>query len=167
MPLTARQFYDAATISSSDFGVDVVAPELDEEGQLNAALAYIDSEVIPGARSEISIPFRNALGEYREKLDDDSLRYIFGEASYQEVIRLWNLAEISYGRSELNKRIDSNATEYDKDSDQDRIQGNQRLQKLLDFVANWKKERDLILNPPPPPKPAPVSHSRPIVPRWY
>jgi hypothetical protein len=48
---------------------------------------------------------------------------------------LYDGAVLSYGRSEINKSINSASETYDKDSDQDRIQGNQRLQKLIDWAT--------------------------------
>jgi hypothetical protein len=139
MPLTAQAVYNAAQLTPSFFGsaVDVDATE---EDQLAQALSYIETEVLPGARAEISLPVRRALGNMTSPLDDAGLEALFGVVA-PEVKALWDAAETSYARSELNKRVSSNSTNYDQDSDQDRIQGNQRLQKLLDWIAEWRSYR--------------------------
>jgi hypothetical protein len=142
--LTPLQLFNATTLEPEDFGAEVVSPDLDEEGKLQAALDYIEVNVLPGARSEVMLPFRKAMNDFTTQIDEDSLLGIFGPSTYEEIIALWDAAEISYGRSELNKRIDSNADSYDKDSDQDRLQGNNRLEKLVDYVLGWKAEQTQI-----------------------
>lgn len=144
MPINALELWNASTLEPADLGSIV-----NEEGELiigldatdaeqsAAAVAWVATKILPIATAEVGVPVRNALGDYLMILDDVGLTAKFG-AFAQEIIPLWNGAQICYGCSELNKRVDSNNVAYDKDSDQDRIQGNQRLQKLLDALRSWK-----------------------------
>ncbi|BCM88730.1 hypothetical protein IAD21_00572 [Abditibacteriota bacterium] len=136
MPLSAQQLADAASFSPDFFSADVIDPSLTEDEQKAQLLDYISSEVLPLANGEVEIPVRKALGDFTSALDNDGLTAMFGNVG-SSVIALWDAAETSYGRSELNKRVNSDNAQRDTDSDQDRIQGNQRLQKLLEFVATW------------------------------
>lgn len=140
MPLTAQQLYKAGQLKPSSFG-DHVDPNADDEEQIEQAIQFIEEEVLELSESEVSVPVSTALKLPDAPLDNDSLLSIFGAVSGKRVIALWNAAQTSYGRSELNKRVNSNNDEYDEDSDQDRIQGNQRLQKLLDFIQQWQRDR--------------------------
>lgn len=140
MALTAEQLFKAGNLGPSFFGIEIVDPMADDGDQKAQALAYIESDVLPGARAEVSVPFRLKTGHsnVREFIEtrypqmlSSSRESLIGEGE-----ALYDAACKSYGRSELNKMVDSNAESYDKDSDQDRIQGNQRLQKLLDWAAS-------------------------------
>lgn len=144
MPLSALQLYKAAQLEPADFGGEVVDPDATDAEQLAQALAYLESEGEAGASSiltssfaEVSLPVRKLLGNYTSPLTNEGLSTLFGEILGPEVISLWDAAQTSFGRSELNKRVDSNSSSFDKDSDQDRIQGNQRLKSLLDFLTGW------------------------------
>lgn len=141
--LTARQLYDAAQLEPADFG-SVVDPDANEEEQLQQALDYLESDavaessILNSSFSEVSLPVREVLGNYTSSFSNVEIRKIFGDHLGLEVISLWDAAQTSFGRSELNKRVDSSSKSNDEDSDQDRIQGNQRLKKLLDFLTRWK-----------------------------
>lgn len=146
MALTAEQLYQASQLEPADLGEDVVSPELDNEEAKAAMLAWITANVLPGANAEVSVPFRRASGygtvaefiaaRFPEKTENEQA------ALTTEGVTLWDFAVRSYGRSEINKSINSSSETYDRDSDQDRIQGNQRLEKLLEWVAVLKDESD-------------------------
>jgi len=136
MPLSAREVYDAAQLTPAFFGTAIDFSGMPQEQEAQA-LAYIKTEVLPGAEAEVSVPVREVLVNFSVALDDDGITLIFGTVAV-EVLKLWNFAVLSFARSELNKRVASSLAEYDKDSDQDRIQGNQRLQKLIAFVQTWR-----------------------------
>jgi hypothetical protein len=154
----ALDLYQASQIEPGHLGPEIVKPDLDPDVQRAVALDYIATKVLPGALSEVSIPFRKATrygdvksfiaGAFPTMSEADQLVLVAeGEALYIS-------AATSFGRSELNKRISSNAAAYDTDSDQDRIQGNQRLAKLLEWAS------DIIAGAlsSTPPNPARVMH---------
>jgi hypothetical protein len=139
MAITAERLYQAAQLEPGDLGEDVVSPELGDEAQKQAALDWLTENVLPIADAEVSVPFLKVCGY------DTIAGFINGRfSSVLEATRtgwiakgnaLYDGAVLSYGRSEINKSIDSNDQSYDRDSDQDRIQGNQRLEKLLDWAS--------------------------------
>jgi hypothetical protein len=139
MAITAERLFQASQIEPADLGEDVVDPELSDEAQKQAALDWLTEKVLPIADSEVSVPLLKVSGH------DSIAGFINGRfTSVSQVARegwiakgnaLYDGAVLSYGRSEINKSINSNDQSYDRDSDQDRIQGNQRLQKLLDWAS--------------------------------
>ncbi len=137
--VSALDLFQAATLDPAVFGVDVVSPDLDEAGQLAAALEYVERKVLPGTAAAVALPVRKALGNFSVTFTPTAIYKLFGTMAGDEVMAQWRDTEISFGRSELNKRLDTNAKEYDADSDQDRIQGNQRLKTLIDYVTAWRE----------------------------
>jgi hypothetical protein len=139
MAITAERLYQAAQLEPGDLGEGVVDPELSDEAQKLAALDWLSENVLPIADAEVSVPLLKVCGY------DTVTGFINGRfSSVLEATRtgwiakgnaLYDGAVLSYGRSEINKSIDSNDQSYDRDSDQDRIQGNQRLEKLLDWAS--------------------------------
>ncbi|RYX83966.1 hypothetical protein EON83_12575 [bacterium] len=135
MPIDAFQMYTAAQFTPDFYG-SAIGDAPTEAEQIAQAVAFIDLEVLPLANSEVEVPVRKALKDMVSPLDNAGITTLFGHMA-PSVIKLWDAAQTSYGRSELNKRVKSDNEERDKDSDQDRIQGNDRLKKLLDFVVEW------------------------------
>jgi hypothetical protein len=139
MAITAERLFQAAQLEPGDLGEDVVSPELGDEAQKQATLDWLTENVLPIADAEVSVPLLKVCGY-------DTVAGFINErfASVLQATRdgwiakgnaLYDGAVLSYGRSEINKSIDSNDQSYDRDSDQDRIQGNQRLEKLLDWAS--------------------------------
>lgn len=139
MALTAEQLYKAAQLEPSSFGARIVDPQLSESEQEAVAVSYISTDVLPGAKAEVSVPFRQRTGANNVRAFLEARFTTLDLTTREELISegeaLFDAAVKSYGRSELNKIVASNAAEYDKDSDQDRIQGNQRLAKLLEWAG--------------------------------
>jgi hypothetical protein len=137
--LSAQQLYQAAALDPSALGPDIVNPDLDDDSQRAAVIAFLESDVLPVALSEVSVPFMRASGfpdvtafidaKFSDKTEEQ--RGVLAAPG----VALYDAAAKSYGRSELDKLVDSNAQSYDRDSDQNRIQGNQRLEKLLGWVG--------------------------------
>ncbi len=143
MALDANSIYKAASLDPAQFGAEIVDPESEADEQRQQVLDYIDSDVLPGAKSEVSVPFREVTG-YGTIADFAAARFAdLGDSARNALIAegeaLYDTAVKSYARSELNKTIDTDAEAYDKDSDQDRIQGNQRLEKLLVWARTVMK----------------------------
>ena len=138
MAITVERLHQASQIEPADLGEEIVDPEISDAAQHAAMLAWLDENVLQVADSEVSVPLMKVTGY------DDVAGFINGRfPDLAEVTReqwiakgnaLYDGAVLSYGRSEINKCINSNSEAYDKDSDQDRIHGNQRLQKLLDWA---------------------------------
>lgn len=139
MALTASQLYNAAALEPTQLDEDIVSPSLNDAAKKAAAIDYLESDVLPGALAEVAIPLRHATG-YGSITALIAGTYPDATAEVQAALvaegePLFDAAVKSYGRSEINKLIDSNDASYDRDSDQDRIQGNQRLEKLLQWAA--------------------------------
>lgn len=139
MAITAERLYQASQIEPSDLGEAIVSPDDDDATQLAEALSWLSDNVLPIADAEVSVPFLKVCGY------DTVAGFVNGRfAAVLEATRtgwiakgsaLYDGAVLSYGRSEINKSINSNDQSYDRDSDQDRIQGNQRLEKLLEWAS--------------------------------
>lgn len=135
--ITPEILYQAAQIEPASLGEDIINPEDDESTQRTNAIAWIGTNVLPGADAEVSVPFLKVTGYDNVK---DFVNGAFPKVA-QDVRNGWiskgealyDAAVKSYGRSEINKCINSMSETYDRDSDQDRIQGNQRLEKLLEW----------------------------------
>lgn len=138
MAITAENLYQASQLEPADLGEDIINVDDSDADQRAAAIAWIDANVLPIADSEVSVPLLKATGY------DNVTAFINGAFPLADsIIRadwivkgeaLYGGAVTSYGRSEINKCINSTSKTYDQDSDQDRIQGNQRLQKLIAWV---------------------------------
>jgi hypothetical protein len=142
MAVTAEGLYLAASLDPTQFDEDIISPELDEAGQKAALIAHINTSILPGAKSEVSIPFRRVTG-YGMVADfvNNHTRFALLSSDEKSALiaegePLYDLAVVSYGRSELEKQVDTDAAEYDKDSAENRVQGNNRLQKLLDWATD-------------------------------
>jgi hypothetical protein len=136
--LTAAALYKAASLDPAQFGPEIVDLESAADEQRQQVLDYIDSDILPGAKSEVSVPFREATG-YGTVAEFVNVRFPSLSATAREELltegeALYDAAVKSYARSELNKVVDTDSEAYDKDSDQDRIQGNQRLAKLITWA---------------------------------
>lgn len=135
MAVSAERLYQASQLHPSMLGEDIIDRDADEEAQREAAIAWIESTILDGADAEVSIPLDTISGyDTLEELVAAALPTATSEARARRVLKgekLYDLAVLSYARSEINKSIASNAPSYDKDADQDRIQGNDRLKKLL------------------------------------
>lgn len=136
--VTALSLYQASQLEPAALGEDIIDIDDTDADQRSAAIDWVDSAILPGADSEVSVPFLRATG-YDNVADFINLVF----PSVASLTRtgwiakgqaLYDFAVTSYGRSEINKCINSNSKTYDDDSDQDRIQGNQRLQKLIDWA---------------------------------
>ena len=139
MALTAEQLYNACQIVPNALGEAIVDPNASDNDQKAAAIAYIASDVLPGAISEVSVGLRSASGKGTIA---DFIACRFADSSSEEAIALttegealFDAAAKSYGRAEVNKVINTDRREYDEDSDQDRKQGDAKLKKLLDWVS--------------------------------
>lgn len=143
-------------------GEDIVDPSTDFEDQKLAVFAWLDVNVLPIADAEVSVPLLRVTG-----LDSvaDFVNSFTAVAQAQRdawILKgasLYDGAVLSYGRSEINKTIDSNAEGYDKDSDQDRIQGNQRLAKMLEWATALIASNSTTGNSSDDVSSAPVSQS--------
>jgi len=139
MTVTAERLCQQSNLEPTDLDESIVSPDDDESGQLAAMEAWVEENVLPIADGEVSVPLLKATGfdtvddfiDQRFSSVSDDVRTGWKEKGNA----LYDGAVISYGRSEINKCINSTSDEYDKDSDQDRIQGNQRLQKLVEWAT--------------------------------
>lgn len=139
MAITALRLIQASQIDRSSLG-DIVPSTLSDDAAQAALIDWVEENPLAIAVAEVAVPFQKVTGyvsvpsfvngRFPHVPDDERTLAI------QSFQALWDGAVLSYGRSELNKVIDSNSETYDKDSDQDRIQGNQRLQKLLDGASS-------------------------------
>ena len=138
MAITAENLYQISQIEPASLGEEIINPEDDDSTQRVNAITWIGANILPGADSEVSIPLLKATGydsvagfingRFADVDGDIRSGWITkGEALYDAAVK-------SYGRSEINKCINSTSEIYDKDSDQDRIQGNQRLEKLIQWA---------------------------------
>lgn len=137
MAITVERLHQASQLEPADLGEEIIDPDLSESAQHAAMLVWLDG-VLQIADAEVSVPLLKITGY------DTVAGFINGRFPLVSVETrngwiskgnaLYDGAVLSYGRSEINKCINSNSEHYDKDSDQDRIQGNQRLQKLLDWA---------------------------------
>lgn len=142
-PITAEEVFLQANISPTDFGESVIDPEIeDEASQKEAAIAHIQTKILPGAVGDVQVPLMKVsrgnllplpatMISIRYPLLDDAGVSAFND----QLMTLFNEAVKSYARSEINKQIASNATAYDADADQDRRIGDQKLKKLMDAVT--------------------------------
>jgi hypothetical protein len=140
--ITAQYLVDAVQLTPDMFG-SIIDSELSEDEQVAQLLEHVQSNILEGAQSEVDAPLMQATGGYSVPLPDEVIERRFPalseaqrEAINATATRLYDLAMVSYARSEMNKQVASNAEAYDRDSDQDRIQGNQRLEKLIAFVTD-------------------------------
>lgn len=134
--ITAQRLIAAAQIKPVDLGIyladspsfaDATREEIDAAEQF-ALVQKVETEILPGAISEVRVPVFEAASLGFE----EGTTALIGAGD--DFNLLFDLAVLSYGRSEINKQIDSNSKTYDADSDQDRIQGNDRLKKLIASV---------------------------------
>ena len=107
----ATSLYKAASLDPAQFGAEIVDPESDATQQRQQVLDYIDSDVLPGAKSEVSVPFREATG-YGTIVDFAAARFAsLGDSARDALIAegeaLYDAAVKSYARSELNKTVDT------------------------------------------------------------
>lgn len=139
MSVDAERLCQQSNLEPTDLDESIISPDDDAATQLAAMNAWVDANILPIADGEVSVPLLEATGY---DTVDDFIDQRFPAVS--STVRtgwktkgnaLYDGAVLSYGRSEINKSINSMSTEYDKDSDQDRIQGNQRLQKLINWAT--------------------------------
>lgn len=139
MALTAEQLYNACQIEPNSLGTKIIDPDDTESEQLAAAIAYVGSDVLPGAIAEVSVALRGASGKgtiadfiecrYSDADSAESTALVTeGEALFDAVVK-------SYGRAEVNKVVNTDRREYDEDSDQDRKQGDAKLKKMISWVS--------------------------------
>lgn len=138
MAITAEVLYQASQLEPADLGEDIIDPDEGEPQQKAAAIAWVAANVLPIAESEVGVPLLKVTG-YDNIADFIGGRFPGVGPTVREgwIARgnsLYDGAVLSYGRSEINKCINSTSETYDRDSDQDRIQGNQRLAKLLEWA---------------------------------
>lgn len=135
MPVTAERLCQQSNLEPRDLDESIIDVDATDADQKTAMIAWVNLNVLPIADGEVSIPLLKATGydtvdgfiDNRFPTVDNTIRSgwkLKGDALYDGAV-------LSYGRSEINKCINSTSDEYDKDSDQDRIQGNQRLEKLI------------------------------------
>lgn len=144
--ITAEQLYKQANINPTDFGEEIVpATVTNPSQQRDLAIAHIEALILPGAVSEVSVPLMMVSrgSDLPLPLEDIVARYpdLEGDVDAQNAINasmqtLYDEAVTSYARSEINKQVSTNTKSYDEDSDQDRKQGDAKLQKLLDLVVS-------------------------------
>lgn len=141
--INAESIYVIANVSPTDFGVEVVPSiVVDPVIQRNLAVSYIDTNVLPSAISEVSVPFLKVSGGQQLPVPDDIIlrRYpamtdMDDRDAVNDMLQtLWDTAAKSFARAEINKLVATNAKAYDEDSDQDRRIANQQLKKLLEAV---------------------------------
>lgn len=139
MAITAERLLQASQLEPSDLGEEIVSPDDDATTQMAAALAWLTANVLPIADAEVSVPFLKVTGyDTIAGFIDGRFADVESETRAGWIAKgdaLYDGAVLSYGRSEINKSINSSSDVYDRDSDQDRIQGNQRLEKLLEFAS--------------------------------
>lgn len=147
MAITAEDLYRQSEVRPSDFGKDIVPPRGTEDEKRALAVDHIEKKVLPLAIAEVEVPYLKASGGYSIPLPDAIVLARYPKMNPAGILSinaqlasLYDAAVLSYGRSEINKQINTNAAEYDKDSDQDRIQGNQRLEKLLCFITDLRAQ---------------------------
>lgn len=141
MSVTPERLLQASQLAPDMLGADAVDPDATAEEQKQAALDWLRDNVLPLADAEVAVPLLEATG-YDTVADFVNGRFPdssnIAQATRDKWIAkgesLYDAAVLSYARSEVNKSIASSAEEYDRDSDQDRIQGNQRLEKLLTWA---------------------------------
>jgi hypothetical protein len=141
MAVTAEQLWDASGLQPAHLGEEIVDPSADDAAQKQQALDYLTASVLPVAKSEVSVPFFKASNGYDVPLPDDLLLQRYPRLTSdqrakigEELSTLYDGAVLSFGRSELSKRIASDANEYDEDSDEDRKTARDQLRKLLDLM---------------------------------
>lgn len=139
MALTAEQLYNACQIEPSDLGTTIVNPEDSDADQLAAAIAYIESDVLPGAISEASVALMAASGKSSIS-DFVACRYPDLESADQTAISdvgqpLFDSLAKSYGRSEVSRVFDSDRRELNEDAKDDRTDAKDKLKKLTDWVT--------------------------------
>jgi len=143
MAITAERLCQQSNLEPTDLDESIIDPDDNASDQQLAMLEWIDANVLSIADGEVSVPLLETTGY---DTVDDFIDQRFPKVSI--VVRtgwktkgnaLYDGAVLSYGRSEINKCVNSTADEYDKDSDQDRIQGNQRLQKLIEWAMTLIK----------------------------
>jgi hypothetical protein len=141
MAITAEKLIANRALTPEMFSTQIIDPERTEDEQKADLIAHVESEIIAKAKSQLTIPVRTALGGrglpltsafVESKLPDSSEEDV--AAIIQEVNDLADAAIESYASSEINKQVASNADEYDSDSDQDRIQGNNKRDSLIAFL---------------------------------
>lgn len=139
MSVSAERLCQQSNLEPTDLDESIINPDDDASIQLAAMIAWVDANVLPIADGEVSVPLLETTGY---DTVDDFIDQRF--ASISSTVRsgwktkgnaLYDGAVLSYGRSEINKSINSTSSTYDQDSDQDRIQGNQRLQKLINWAT--------------------------------
>jgi hypothetical protein len=148
MAVTAQQLYQAAQLEPSDLGEEIVPPRDTEEEQKAKALAYVEANILPGAESEVAVPYNKAskgnpfplpdalISAKWPNLDADGIARVS-----DNIARLYDDAVISYGISKINRQIDTASESSDKDAAQDRKDADAKLAKLIDTVT------DILLGP--------------------
>lgn len=137
MAITVERLHQASQLEPADLGEEIVDPDLSGSAQHAAMLDWLDG-VLQLADSEVSVPLMETTGyEDVDGFINGRFPLVAVETRNAWISKgnaLYDGAVLSYGRSEISKCINSSDANYDKDSDQDRIQGNQRLQKLLKWA---------------------------------
>jgi len=142
MAITALELIEAAQVTPAELG-SKINPKGSPEQQQAAMVVWLDNNVLSLARSEVTVPLLETAGSTSwSTFIDTRFPQVPDAARTQwkaEGEELFDAAHLSYSRSEYNKQVKSSSDEYDKDSDQDRIQGNQRLAKLLSLATTLIK----------------------------
>lgn len=138
MSVTAEQVFLQSNIDAEEFGTQIIPTTLSADEKRQAAILHIDTNILPGAKSDVEIPVRKAargntlplptslIKRKYPDLDEDGADNLNTQMQF-----LYDEAVKSYARSEVNKQVATNRQSYDEDADQDRKIADDRVAKLL------------------------------------
>lgn len=141
--VTAESIFEVANMEPGDFGRNIVDPDLGDTAQLAAAIAHIQSKVLPAAIAEVALPFTSAAQGNSLPLPDEPLlkRYPTSSQEMRALVNsklsdLYDATVTSYALSFIDKQISTNQKSYDEDSDSARKTADAQLKKLIDALAD-------------------------------
>jgi len=124
-----------ALLAASGLGYDAFDYDTDAEVE-----AMIEGAVLPIAAAEVDTAVGVDLGSFPSvaalllaRFPGDDVAQTAALAQFEA---LHHASEISFGLNDLFRRVASRAPEYYQASNDNRIQGNQRLAKLREFLRN-------------------------------
>ncbi len=95
--VTTENVYKSANISPTDFGPEIIDPEItDEEEQRALSIAHIEDDIIPGAESEVYVPALKASSGYNLPLPDEIVIRKFPLKTDQMIFRKLMICLLSY-----------------------------------------------------------------------